>query len=540
MLSAPKWFMCFPPGWTLHSGGPHIGLPLLRSTAQATGAEVRLRDLNIESAKELCPKCPVDSVLEACRVGTMAEYNDVHFAAQDLLDDVARPFGASWDARLGFTYDDLSPFSSAETIEGAKRESPFTAFYARRVVPEISSWRPDIIGLGIACIQQMVPALQLARMIRQAGCEALIIAGGNTISRLADSLAVPRLFDFIDGFALYQGEPVVKALTACAKSNRRSLAGVPDLIWNDGGCIRRNFGPDGIDPDACDPPEFDGLPLQDYWGEPYLPLLSSRGCYHGLCSFCAIPLGWGPRGFAGMRDPELVYADLIGCVEKYGIRNFKFVDEAMPPRTLRLLATRLAEDGVRVQWEAYTRLEHAWTNTDLAEVAAEGGFCKGYFGVEILDGGSRAVLNKRDSGDALGVFRRCRSAGILVHMFSMLGYPGTTAVDAQRTIEFALSNSELIDTVDIFAYGCARGTTQPKGITVRKDPRLDWAMEFPFESTDLGVLSSSQVDAMVEFYEELVFSRCPRLLHPTYRLVSPWRQERLAQRLGAETSCRAN
>jgi hypothetical protein len=36
-------------------------------------------------------------------------------------------------------------------------------------------------------------------------------------------------------------------------------------------------------------------------------------------------------------------------------------------------------------------------------------------------------------------------------------------------------------------------------------------------------MSSAEIDAMVEFYEEFVFAQRPRLLHPTYRLMSPWR-----------------
>jgi hypothetical protein len=114
-------------------------------------------------------------------------------------------------------------------------------------------------------------------------------------------------------------------------------------------------------------------------------------------------------------------------------------------------------------------------------------------------------------------------------MFSMLGYPGTTSDDARRTVAFALENENIIDTLDIFAYGYARGTTHPHGVTVKKDPNLDWALEYPFQSSEPGVLGSAEVDAMVEFYEELVFSQCPRLLHPTYRLISPWRVKDLIQ-----------
>ena len=517
----PRFLLLFPPGWTFHSGGPHLALPMLRAVLEQRGVEVRVRDLNIEVGLWLKARVENEKVMDACQTGTMAAYNHVYFASQGVLEEAAKPYGARWDVRLGFEYEDLSSFSSQDSLQAARRESPFTRFYQEGALAEILDLRPNVIALELACIQQMVPALQLCRMLRDAGCGATIIAGGNTVTRLADSLANPALFDLVDAFALYQGEPTVFAL-ADALASPKPLAGVPNIIWRDGEEIRRIPTDNRVDSDAAPVPNFDDLPLEEYWGEPYLPLLSARGCYHGRCSFCAIPLGWGERQFAGMRSPELVFQDIAFCAEKYGITNFKFVDEAMPPRTIKYLATRLLREGLKVQWEAYTRLEQAWVDSDLADVAAAGGFRKGYFGVEILEGRNREVLNKKDAANAADLIRRCKGTGVLVHMFSMLGYPGTTPADARRTVEFALSKSDSIDTLDVFAYGYARGTSEPPGVKLRRDPRLDWALEIPFESAQDGVTSSAEIDAMVEFYEEFVFAQQPRLLHPTYRLMSPW------------------
>lgn len=520
--------LLFPPGWTFHAGGPHLALPMLRSALERRSVEVRVRDLNVEVGRWLKARVENRQVLLACQTGTMAAYNDAYFASQRVLDEAAKAYGARWDVRLGFEYEDLSSFSSQDSLRAARRESPFTRFYQEGVLAEIVDWQPDVIAFELACIQQMVPALQLCRMLRDAGCGAKIIVGGNTVTRLADSLANPALFDLVDAFALYQGEPTVLALADALRSPQ-PLASVPNIIWRDGGEVRRNAIDNRVDSDTAPTPDFEGLPLDEYWGEPYLPLLSARGCYHGRCSFCAIPLGWGERQFAGMRSPELVFKDIVSCVEKYGISNFKFVDEAMPPRTIKYLATRLRSEGLKVQWEAYTRLEKAWVDSDLADVAAAGGFRKGYFGVEILEGRNREVLNKKDAANSIDLIRRCKGTGVLVHMFSMLGYPGTTAADARRTIEFALSKSDSIDTLDIFAYGYARGTSEPPGVKLRPDPRLDWALEIPFDSASDGVMSSADVDAMVEFYEEFVFAQQPRLLHPTYRLMSPWRMPSVEQ-----------
>ena len=49
--------LILPPGWTLHPGGPHIALPLLKGFLQHHDIETRLHDLNIGSTKYHNTKC---------------------------------------------------------------------------------------------------------------------------------------------------------------------------------------------------------------------------------------------------------------------------------------------------------------------------------------------------------------------------------------------------------------------------------------------------------------------------------------------------
>jgi hypothetical protein len=521
MRRTPRAALLFPPGWTLYSGGPHLALPGLRAWLEQQGVEVLLRDLNAEVSLRYSRPTPVPELMGACSAGSLDALNRAYFDAQDRFDAAAAPFDGAWDLRLGFTYRDLHMFSSRQSLEAARRESPFTEFYRRDVILQILDFRPDVVAFGLACIQQMIPTLQLCRALKEAGCQAVLVLGGNTVSRIADSVRGGELFRYVDCVALYQGEPVLPNLVEAAAAGQ-GLASVPSLVWWDGASVRRNRVLNEVDANAPPTPNFDGLDLTAYWGEPFLPLLAARGCYYGKCEFCAIPFGWGERRFAGLRSTELLVGDIERLVDRHGIRNLKFVDEAMPPSTIRRLAEALLERGIEVQWEAYTRLERAWADTDLAEVAARAGFVKGYFGVELVPGDHRDLLGKKDAGNPLETFRACRDNGVLVHMFSMLGFPGTSVEEARRTVEFALSNVDLIDTLDVFAYGYARGTPVPKGAEIVREPDLDWALEYPYRGLADGVLSSPEVDNMVTFYEEVVFERQPRLAHPVYRLVSPW------------------
>jgi len=484
--------------------------------------DLRLRDLNVEVAGRYCRPTAMSTLRGASRDGKMRALNDVYFDAQNRLDRAAERWNGEWDLRLGFTYRDLDMFSSRQSLCAARRESPFSEFYRRDVVPSILDREPDVVAFSLACIQQMIPTLQLCRLLKDAGSRAVVVLGGNTISRIADSVVDGDLFRYVDALAVYQGEPVLPALVR-AVAEGRGLEGVPSLVWWNGSAVQRNRIDNHVAANAVPVPNFDGLDLDSYWGEKFLPLLAARGCYYGKCEFCAIPFGWGESGFAGLRSAERVVEDIETLVERHGVRCFKFVDEAMPPATIRRLSHGLIERGLDIKWEAYTRLERAWVDSDLAEVAGRAGFVKGYFGVELTAGDHRDLLGKNDADDPLAIFRACRDGGVLVHMFSMLGFPGTTVEDARRTIAFALDHVDLIDTLDVFAYGYARGTPEPAGARIVRDPDLDWALEYPYEPAQAGVLGSAEVEEMVTFYEELVFRRHPRLAHPVYRLVSPWR-----------------
>ena len=81
--------------------------------------------------------------------------------------------------------------------------------------------------------------------------------------------------------------------------------------------------------------------------------------------------------------------------------------------------------------------------------------------------------------------------------------------------------SDLIDTVDLNAYTYARHTSV-SGIEKVVKPDQDWALEYEYRPAREDILSSKEVEEMTTEMEDVVWTECPRLLHPIYRLVSPW------------------
>jgi hypothetical protein len=217
-------------------------------------------------------------------------------------------------------------------------------------------------------------------------------------------------------------------------------------------------------------------------------------------------------------------------MQRHGNNRFKFVDEALPVPLMRQLSEMILSDGVKVEWEAYTRLERAWANPEFVELVSAAGFKKGYFGLEVLPSTNRLLMNKKDQADPAELLTTCWRAGVKTHLFCMFGYPGTGREDAEATVRFLLERQDLIDTADIFPWTYTKHTHVLGAEPILAEGR-DWALEFDHRPTQPGGLSSAEVVALANDYEEVLWQEVPRFLHPTYRLVSPWQLENAEKNL---------
>lgn len=514
--------LLFPPSWTLATGSPHAALPTIKAFLEQSGIESKIRDVNWDVATELHAGVDISSAKQACNRQNLEEMNVPFFNAEDYLNEVARQFRGSWNAQLGFEFKDHDHALSQQVFDAIEADSPFSEYFRRNVVPDVLRDQPDVLGLCLASVFQIIPSLQLCGLLRKAGYRGFIVLGGNTVSRLASEMAIDRMFDLADALITFQGE--IPLLRLCrALEAGLPLDMVPQLIWRDAERIRRNSLVELPDPNAIPTPDYGDLPIGRYWGANYINIVASRGCYYGKCSFCAIPYGWGNGGFAGIRSPTRVYRDMVNLTERHGINRFKFVDEALSPSFMRALSERIVEDGAKFEWEGYVRLERAWYDSEFVGLVSRAGFRKGYFGLELVPSEQRSALHKEDCPRPEDLLTVCNASGVKVHFFCMFGFPGTAKREAEATTEFLLKHGNDIDTVDIFPWTYTRHT-HVEGAEPIMDPQKDWALEFRHRPTRAGVLSSEEVIELAAHYEELLWDEIPRFLHPTYRLVSPWSQ----------------
>jgi hypothetical protein len=361
-----------------------------------------------------------------------------------------------------------SPFSSAELLAAAAdpSQNPFIDFYERVALPELSRHDPELVGISVTYVSQMLGALTLARLVKAHRPRARVVVGGAYISCLVGRLPqVPALAEFVDYFVVHEGET---ALVGLARSLATGGAGdgVPNLLRT-GRAPGRALPVVGA---ACGPPrlveDIGRSAGPDYTGVDFARYLSpaptamvdiTRGCYWSRCAFCAYGPGVGPCGDYRPRDPAGVVHHLRELRDRFGVEHAVFSVDAVAPRDLTALAHAIRAADLDVRWQTTTRVEKPMDPAFFRTLHAAG--CRSLiFGVE---SGCDEILAAMDKGNTVAqierVFTALAGAGITNKAMLIIGFPSETRDQALLTRDFLLRNRDLISFVSLETFSLLEG-----------------------------------------------------------------------------------
>jgi anaerobic magnesium-protoporphyrin IX monomethyl ester cyclase len=456
---------------------------------------------------------------------------------------------AYFPARLDLTgfSDPLRPDVSEDLLKTAcdPETNPFYGIFQRGILPDLARELPTLVGISIPTQGQLLAGITLAFLIRQAGLNCHITAGGPHITMLREQLpSVPALFDLFDSFVVFDGELPLLRLVEFLEGNG-DLSSVPNLIYRQPGSLEIRSTPvlpvgEVRQVQQSILPDYDGLPLERYLvPEPILPVASAHGCYHGKCGFCNV--GYGNPLHYYPYPVEHVTRQLQSVNEKYHCRHIFFVDEAVPPRILRHLSEALLEQALPVNWCGAVRFEKALSDSLLTQIAASGGrmFLYG------LESASEPIMQRMLKGtqreEMSRILRSSARAGIWNHVFFFFGFPGETLDDAQETVNFVYAHQDAIHSASPGAfilerYAPAHRFPQKYGIrNIHVDPRQDLAIYFEYEAEQgldehtANLLSDRLIDQLpdkrygqyyiIDAYKLLYASELNRRKQPLPRLI---------------------
>ncbi|MDZ4186439.1 MAG: radical SAM protein [Desulfuromonadales bacterium] len=423
---------------------PPLGLAILAGTLRAQGFSVATLDANLsatlallapESAARAAGAEPPTNVRRALKQATaslalvrstaaLTSFPRYATALHHLHTLLGLYGGKGERLTLGdYEYEAFSPFAPAalKQLAAGSVTTLFHQHFAGEIVPAVLSRAPRIIAFSINYRHQLLPAFELAGMLRRALPSAILVAGGGMITSWQRVLSAGEIhLPLFDHLIFGPGEEPLARLAG---------GGAHDYLL--------------IGTEIAFSPDFSELPLHDYLSpRPVLPIATSRGCYWGKCRFC--PEAAAPthpyRSGAAVGFPDR----LLALAARTGVRDFHLTDNAIPVPTLKALADRQAELH-DIRWHGFVRFERALLDPALVAGLAKSGCTLLQLG---LESGSQAVLEQMDKGtkltEAAQILESLRVAGIASYVYVMTGIPGETAADAALTRRFLLDHAEKI------------------------------------------------------------------------------------------------
>ena len=347
------------------------------------------------------------------------------------LMEAAPPIGI---ARLAAVCEQLG--MKAEIIDSYSER-----LSSERTVERLESAWPDFVG--VSCLTPSAVFVEdVLRKIRAAHPKTRIVLGNVHAEVFARDYIESGLADAV---VHGEGESTLPALLSAWSDSRQPDSDMPGISFMKDGKFFST-------PPAAPISDLDKLPIPSWHLTPYslyglLPFVTmakpaftvegSRGCPHH-CYFCSL-LGTGKpyRKFSAAR----IVDEFEILINEYGAKQIAFAD-AMFPLTenqgiefCELLMARIP-DNKKVLWTTETRTD---VITDKLAVAMKSAGCgRVLMGIESGADDTLMNINKGLKTDKTrAAVESCRKAGIQSCGFFILGLPGETKVNAEKTVRFA-------------------------------------------------------------------------------------------------------
>ena len=533
-----KSLLVFPAQW--YPTQPYLSTPYLCAYLREKSWDVTQRDFNIESYNHFLSPTLLESILSKIegRLTALKEKKSFSFKEKSLMDVLATSVkfaptiisgvnDAKQVMRTPERFFDFSTYKQADMViksalklvsdsyspsiltlstfeSGTRAEestqratefarnndiNPFIDLYEKVLLPS-ESWEDyNLVGISIVGISQILPGLTLARLLKGKYPHLHITLGGPIFSVNSKQLmGHPEFFqEFCDSIVTFEGEEPLHRLLTTLK-NGSTLKSVPNLIFYEDEKIEFNEERVELRFEEMPPPTFDGLPLDLYLSPyPILPVLQSRGCYWGKCTFCTHSFIYGHR--YGKQRTEQMVNELESLGEKYKTKYFTFSDEAVSPHSLNDVSEEIIKRDVDIKSLALLKFEKVM-DQELFKKMKQAGFIFLMYGLESANDRVLSLIDKgTDQKTEREVLEKSHKAGIWNHSFMFFGFPTETRDEAQDTINFLENNLHSIHSFGPGVFLLNRDSScyqYPGKFSITKiieNPESNIAMNLDFEAS---------------------------------------------------------
>ena len=315
-----------------------------------------------------------------------------------------------------------------------------------------------------ASTQNMTVAGAICNEIKKRMPNAKILMTGTHPAALPKRTIDEEQVDFV---CSQEGPQTIWGVFETLNNKGTDFSQVPSLFYRENGEVKST--PKGpllenlteVMPGAA----WDLLPMDKYrahnWHcfdrklqrQPYASIHTSLGCPY-RCTFCCINAPFGKSSYR-LWDPQAVIEEIDILVNKYGVRNIKFVDEmfVLTPKHVNGICDLLIERNYDLNIWAYARVDTV--RDEFLEKLYKAGIRWLALGIE---SGSKHVRDGVEKGrfgteDILRVVQKIQAAGINVIGNYIFGLPDDTFESMQETLDLALeANCEFANFYCAMAY----------------------------------------------------------------------------------------
>ena len=337
-----------------------------------------------------------------------------------------------------------------------------------QIKQEIITRKPDIVGVSGPFTCQIENSIKVSNLAKEVNPNIWTVTGGPHVT------LVPKEFleeaKNVDIAVASEGEYAMLDV-AQAFEGKKQLSEIQGIAYRQNGEVTVNQPRPLIqDLDEIPYPAYDLVNMEQYlnpekigyrsFQNRAISMITSRGCPFNCC-FCAVHLHMGQKFRA--HSAEYVLNHIQYVVEKFNVKNIFFEDDNL---TLDLKRFEAICDGIikrkiKIGWETPNGVRADCLNLELLKKMKQSGCQSIFVGVEsgdqqILDS---VICKNLDLNRVVEFAENAQKIGLKTGAFYIIGFPGETKQNMQRTVDFALELKRKYDVgMHLFAATPSYGT----------------------------------------------------------------------------------
>jgi anaerobic magnesium-protoporphyrin IX monomethyl ester cyclase len=316
-----------------------------------------------------------------------------------------------------------------------------------RIKQEIELRKPDIVGIAGPFTCQIDNALKISNLAKNANKKILTVVGGPHVTLVPEEF-LNEAKD-VDVAVVGEGEYAMLEIVE-AIEGKKPFSEIRGIAYRQGSKVIINPSRPFIQQlDELPYPDYDSVEMELYlspkkigyrsFQDRAISMITSRGCPFNCC-FCAVHLHMG-KGFRA-HSAKYVLDHIQYVLDKFKVKNIFFEDDnlTLDVERFEAICDGIIERKIKIGWETPNGIRADCLNFDLLKKMKQSGANSIFVGVEsgdqqILD---NVICKNLDLNRVVEFARNAKKVGLKTGAFYIIGFPGETKTNMQRTIDFAL------------------------------------------------------------------------------------------------------